>query len=531
MSEIRDFTGKNRKFTGVEGERISTGTSGERVDTTGVLRFNSTTNLMEYYDGTSWKAIDAPPVVTGFTVDDVGGSSVTSATIDNEKTADSGVLTIEVLGSLFDTTGATVTFIATTGNAETLPTATITRNSANKLTVTIAANLFDVANSPYSIKVENGSGLSASLADAISADADAPTFTNAADTNADIFDSARGSVSIAAADLVGASGVVSSSSAYAVQSGSLPSGLSLNTTTGVISGSTSAVGSDTVSTFTIRATSAEGGTADRQFTITLKAPQITTYTSGSGQYAVPSGLTGVNVLVVAGGGGGGAHVGAGGGAGGLIYRPAFAVTPGGQVAYSVGGGGAGGDNPGTYPSAGFSVNGQASSFGTLSAQGGGRGASWDSMNAAANGGSGGGGNQSQGPGQGTQSQQSGDSGTYGFGNNGGSSDGVSYRAGGGGGAGGAGGNGAGPGGIGKAYSISGSSTYYAGGGGGGNHNADGVGSGGQGGGGQGSQQNPSRNAGQNGGANTGGGGGGGGRPGGSPNQGGNGGSGVVIISY
>ncbi len=531
MSEIRDFTGKNRKFTGVEGERISSGTTGERVNTTGVLRFNSTTNLMEYYEGTSWKPIDSPPLVTGFTVDDVSGSAVTSATIDNEKTADSGILTIEVLGSLFDTTGATVTFIATAGNAETLPTASITRNSANKLTTTIAANLFDVANSPYSIKVENGSGLSASLAECISADADAPTFTNSADTNANIFDSGRGSVSIAAADLVGASGVVASSSAYAVQSGSLPSGLSLNGTTGVISGSTDAVGSDTVSTFTIRATSTEGGTSDRQFTITRKQPQITTYTSGSGQYAVPSGLTGVNVLVVAGGGGGGSHVGAGAGAGGLIYRPGFGVTPGGQVAYNVGGGGGGSVNPGSYPSSGWSNSGQNTVFGSLTSQGGGRGASWDSMNGAAQGGSGGGGNQSQGPGQGTQGQAPGESGQYGFGGNGGSADGTPYRAGGGGGAGGNGGNGAGPGGIGKAYSISGSSTYYAGGGGGGNHDASGTGSGGQGGGGAGSQQNGGRNSGQQGQNNTGGGGGGGGRPGGSLNYGGDGGSGVIIVSY
>ena len=53
MSDLRDFTGKNRRFTGTVGERISKGTTGER-DTAfgkGTIRFNTTTNLMEYYEG------------------------------------------------------------------------------------------------------------------------------------------------------------------------------------------------------------------------------------------------------------------------------------------------------------------------------------------------------------------------------------------------------------------------------------------------------------------------------------------------
>jgi hypothetical protein len=35
---------------------------------------------MEYYSGTDWKSIDAPPIITAFTV--AGGSDVTSAVID-----------------------------------------------------------------------------------------------------------------------------------------------------------------------------------------------------------------------------------------------------------------------------------------------------------------------------------------------------------------------------------------------------------------------------------------------------------------
>ena len=532
MADLRDFTGKNRVFTGTDAETISSGTTAQRVDGAGKIRFNTTTNLMEYYDGTDWKAIDAPPVVTGFTVDDVGGSSVTSATVDNEKTADSGLFTIEINGSLFDTTGAGVTFIATAGNGETVNTQSITRNSANKLTVTVTASDFDVANSPYTIRVTNGSGLSANLEACISADADAPSFTNAADTNVDVFDGIRGSVSIAAATLVGASGVVASSSAYAIQSGSLPSGLSLNTTSGVITGSTSAVGSDTVSTFTIRATSTEGGTTDRQFTITLKPPQINSYTSGSGTFTQPTGITAIDVLVIAGGGSGSSQHAGGGGAGGLIYRPAFPIS--GPVSYSVGGGTSG------QPSSNRGQQGNDSTFSTLTAKGGGAAAQgWPANDNGSPGGSGGAG--SGGPstrdssaGSATQPGQPGDSGTYGFGNTAGIGNNFPspQRCGGGGGGSGGGGqpdqNGEGGiGGSSRSYSISGSSVAYAGGGGGGGHGSPSQGGPG-GGGGAGDGGNHPGERGFDATANRGSGGGGGSDGG---NIGGGGGSGIIIVSY
>ena len=125
---------------------------------------------------------------------------------------------------------------------------------------------------------------------------------------------------------------------YTLQSGSLPSGLSLTSTSSgaVISGNANAQSSNTTSTFTLRAT-AGSKTSDRQYTITVNAPVQQSFTS-SGTFSVPSGLTTVNVLVVAGGGSGGSDNG-GGGAGGLIYRLGFTVTPGGTVTVTVGDGG------------------------------------------------------------------------------------------------------------------------------------------------------------------------------------------------
>ena len=67
---------------------------------------------------------------------------------------------------------------------------------------------------------------------------------------------------------------------FAVQSGSLPGGTSLNTSSGVISGTESGATSETTYSFTIRATDAEGQTADRAFSIT-----ITVSINNSGQFA------------------------------------------------------------------------------------------------------------------------------------------------------------------------------------------------------------------------------------------------------
>jgi hypothetical protein len=83
---------------------------------------------------------------------------------------------------LFDTTGANVTLV---GAGETLSTASITRNSANLLTCNFTKSEFDTTNDPYTIKVTNGSGLSAELVDAIVTD-QATVFTNAADTTYEV---------------------------------------------------------------------------------------------------------------------------------------------------------------------------------------------------------------------------------------------------------------------------------------------------------------------------------------------------------
>ena len=76
MSDLRDFTGKNRVFTGASGIRTSDDglSNADRVNDKGRIRFNDSTDLMEYYTGAEWKSIDSPPTITQFTLD--GGSDV-----------------------------------------------------------------------------------------------------------------------------------------------------------------------------------------------------------------------------------------------------------------------------------------------------------------------------------------------------------------------------------------------------------------------------------------------------------------------
>lgn len=506
MSNLRDFTGKNRKFTGTTGITVSDNGSGagDRVNEKGRLRFNDTTDLLEYYNGNDWKSIDAPPVITGFTLNDIGGTAVTSASIDNEA---SGTSTIEILGSLFDTTGSTVSFV---GSGETISTQTITRNSANKLTVTVTNSDFDVTNGPYTIKVTNGSGLSAELAASVTADQTTPTFTNSADTVFSVYDQQRSSGTIAAADLCGAS----DATAYAVQSGSLPTGFTLNTTSGAITwSSVSAVGSDTTSTFTIRATG-DDATADRQFKITVKAPIRSTYNStGSFNHTVPTGASSVRVMVIGGGGGGGRVIAGGGGAGGMVESNSYPVTPGGTIPGNVGGGGGGANNRTVDGGTGSN-----SAFGSITAYGGGGGASWSSGSGAP-GGSGGGGSNQRGIGPSNQGDFPAVNAT-GYGNPG-----YDYTGSIGGGGGGATNGGPGnraTGGNSRSNDISGSSVAYAGGGGGGgygNPNAPGGGGGAGNGGGNGGNATNNRGSG----------GGGGYHP--PDYNGGSGGSGIVIVAY
>ena len=399
--------------------------------------------------------------------------SISSVSPTNLVSGDgTGNYTVVITGSGF--TGATGSFVTSGGATVAADTSTV--DSDTQITMVIAKSSLSGANEPFDIKVTAATGLQSTLENQINIDQQ-PVFQTAAGSLGTTYDSARASFS---AITIGAHDPESGGEVtFTLESGSLPAGLSGSSTNSgyVISGTPDAVSSDTTSTFTIRAKDTNSNTSDRQFTLTVKAPAISSFTS-SGTFTVPSGVTAVDVLVVAGGGAGGKNTpngGGGGGAGGLIYRPGFSVTPEATVTVTVGDGGPGPSGT-SNPDPG--AVGQDSVFGTLTAKGGGAGGVHNK--AGVPGGSGGGagrdGTSPNNAGSATQPNQPGESGNYGFGNPGGTSgQGGSQAGGGGGGAGGAGKNGfatdynpqpgtAAAGGDGKLYSISGSSVGYAGGG-------------------------------------------------------------------
>ena len=417
--------------------------------------------------------------------------------------------TFTVTGTAFDT-DVTAKLVKTGGSD--LAFSSVTRNSSTQLTCVIAKSSMLNTDEPFDISITSN-GFTKVLTDQVNVDAQ-PVFTTSAGSLGSVTNPAAGSFQVSATDPDSHATQVT----FELQSGSLPPNMTLTNTnadggSAIISGTPSTVSSNTTYNFVLRAVDAASNTSSRAFSITVnKQIQYQTFQS-SGTFAVPSGTTSLNeVLVVAPGGKGGGfpgyhpdHMGqgaGGGGAGGLIFMPNYPVTPGGTIAVTIN------CNPGQdaifadSPSPGKHPSGD-----TLTAKGGGQGAQQHNIpgykNAYAGGSGGGAGGGSAGTA--TQPTQPGDSGAYGFGNNG------EPGIGGGGGAGAAGNSGNG--GIGKAYTIADGTTsvYYAGGGG----RANPCGQGGQGGGGN------ANAAGQ---ANKGGGGGGGNDP-----Q--NGGKGIVIIKY
>ena len=297
---------------------------------------------------------------------------------------------------------------------------------------------------------------------------------------------------------------------YALASGSsLPSGLTLNPSTGVISGLLPAVGTNTNYSFTINVIDG--------INIVARSFSIDSIASLS-----------IDYLIVAGGGGSGWQRRGGGGAGGMLTGTISNLARNTTQLITVGNGGSANQSNQTTHTPG--ANSVLSNITAIGGGSGGLDTGTVPLQNGSAGGSGGGGLAENG------SNGFGGAGTSGQGHAGGSGNGAGsnqHGAGGGGGAAAVGGNGSssapGNGGNGLQSSITGTLTYYAGGGGGGYYSGT-TGyrsSGGLGGGGMGAS---STVAAESGAANTGGGGGGGWN--GNQNiNGGAGGSGVVVIAY
>jgi len=134
---------------------------------------------------------------------------------------------------------------------------------------TIVATFTISVDGTYFLRVENNDGLATRSSSALLTVSDAPTWTTPAGNLGTVANGGTINFTVAATN----------ATSFALQSGSLPGGASLNTTTGAITGTETGSTATTTYTFTIRATDAESQTADRQFNIIISHGA-----SGGGQF-------------------------------------------------------------------------------------------------------------------------------------------------------------------------------------------------------------------------------------------------------
>ena len=227
------------------GIKVPSGTTAQRdpAAVVGSLRYNTTTGFFETLTGSGWGAIATPPSIISITPSNFNGEAGATFTVD---------------GAFFDP-DTTAAFKGADGTE--YAAATVTYVSTTQITVTNATNL-PVANEPFRIAVTNGAGLSIESTQGIDAGS-VPAFTTAAGSLATTtrWDEAV-SVTVNATD------AENTISGYAVTEGNLPAGLTLDGTTGAITG-TSTEQATTTYTFTIGATDSAGNTNTRQFNIQI----------------------------------------------------------------------------------------------------------------------------------------------------------------------------------------------------------------------------------------------------------------------
>jgi hypothetical protein len=127
----------NISDTGTEGTKVASGTTAQRGSTAGQIRFNSTTGLAEYYTGTAFKSIDAPPTISSIDVTEVDSQA-------------GGNQTIVITGGNFQS-GATVTFVGASGTD--FNASTVTVDNVSQITAVAPKASFLNAQEPYGVTI------------------------------------------------------------------------------------------------------------------------------------------------------------------------------------------------------------------------------------------------------------------------------------------------------------------------------------------------------------------------------------------
>jgi hypothetical protein len=174
-------------------------------------------------------------------------SSISPSVIENTQTA------VTITGTNFQSIPTVDAINASTGAITTADSVAFTNATTIVATFTLSVD------GTYYLRAENNDGLAVRSTSALLTVSDAPAWTTAAGSLGTVSNGGTINFTVAATN----------ATTFGVQSGSLPGGASLNTSTGAITGTESGSTQSTTYTFTIRATDAQGQTADRQFTITI----------------------------------------------------------------------------------------------------------------------------------------------------------------------------------------------------------------------------------------------------------------------
>ena len=238
MSEV-----KVNKISPRTGTTFTIGDSGDTVSTAGNISANAVTATSLTVNGESVAALQNPTI-----------SSISPDTITNAQTS------ITITGANF----VSVPIVeAQSSTGVIVPADSVTFNNSTSLTCDFTLT----TDGTYYIRIENNDGLAVRSSTALLTVSDAPTWTTAAGTLGTIAGDFSGTVATVAAT---SDSAITYSETTNVLTNAAQANCSLNSTTGVIT-TTDFGGSSTTATtynFTLRATDAEGQTADRNFSLT-----------------------------------------------------------------------------------------------------------------------------------------------------------------------------------------------------------------------------------------------------------------------
>lgn len=354
---------------------VGRGTTGNRPasPTIGDLYFDTTLAALISYTSTGWVKVSQDPAPQ------IASISPTTA-------ATTGTV-VTITGSSFKSALA-VQFIGTNSTVYNSPAATF----VNATTATATTPALPVAYEPYDVKVINNDNQFGILENVLDSGG-TPTWNTSSGTIISLGELSSLSTSVSATDPDGTSIVYSSSN--------LPSWISLNSSTGALTGTAPEVASDTTYTFDI--TASDGvNSSSRSFNIVVNNIVITggneINTVGSFKYHIFTGngtfstnvSKTVSICSIGGGGGGGTYTGGGGGAGELDLFTSFTFTPG-NYSISIGGPGAGSNSGSSNGGSGGTTTVISPSSTTLVTSLGGGGGGSQGTGAGFAGGSGGGG--------------------------------------------------------------------------------------------------------------------------------------------